>query len=162
MAERDGKPVAALTLAGMILQAQGKSADAKARFERVMELDPNAPVAANNLAWMYADAGGNLDVALHLAQTAHRGLPESAEVNNTLGFVYYRKNLFTLAIPPLKTSADEDPSSAAYHLHLGLAYAKSGNAAKARQSLERALALKADVAGSEEARTVLASLKDSE
>ena len=46
-----------------------------------------------------------------------------------------------------------------YHLHLGLAYAKSGNAESARQSLGRALALKPDVAGAQEARTVLESLK---
>jgi putative PEP-CTERM system TPR-repeat lipoprotein len=162
MAKRDGKPVAALTLAGMILQAQGKSSDAKARFERVMEIDPNAPVAANNLAWMYADAGGNLDIALHLAQTAHRGLPDSAEVNNTLGIVYYKKSLYAMAIPPLKLCAEKDPSRAAYHLYLGLAYAKSGNAESARQSLGRALALKPDVDGAQEARALLESLKASE
>jgi putative PEP-CTERM system TPR-repeat lipoprotein len=158
MAQRDAKPVAALTLAGIILQAQGKNSDAKARYERVMQLDPAAPVAANNLAWMHADSGGNLDVALQLAQTAHRGLPDSAEVNDTLGFVYYKKNLYALAILPLKVSAEKDPSSAAYHLHLGLAYAKSGNATGARQSLERALALKADGEGAQEARKILESL----
>ena len=90
----------------------GKPSDARARFERVIELDPNAPVAANNLAWIYAESGGNLDIALQLAQTAQRTLPDSAEVNHTLGYVYYKKNLFALAIPPLKASAEKDPSSA--------------------------------------------------
>ena len=108
MSERDGKPVAALTLAGIILQALGKPSDARARFERVIELDPNAPVAANNLAWIYAESGGNLDIALQLAQTAQRTLPDSAEVNHTLGFVYYKKSLFALAIPPLKASAEKE------------------------------------------------------
>ena len=161
MAEREGKPVAALTLSGIILQAQGRNAEARARFERVIGLDPNAPVAANNLAWMYAESGGNLDVALQLAQTAQRGLPESAEVNNTLGFIYYKKSLYALAIPPLKASVDKDPSSASYHLYLGLAYAKSGNAEGARQSLERALTLKSDVEGAQEARALLQTLKSS-
>ena len=162
IANRDAKPVAALTLAGIILQAQGKAAEARARFERVMEVDPSAPVAANNLAWTYAESGGNLDVALQLAQTAQRGLPESAEVSNTLGFVYYKKGLLTLAIPPLKMSADKDPASPMYQYHLGLAYAKSGNAPGARQALGRALELKPDFSEAREARSLLESLKSSD
>ena len=162
LAKRDPKPVAALTLAGIILQAQGKSHEARTRFERVLELDPSAPVAANNLAWTYAESEGNLDVALQLAQTAQRGLPESAEVSNTLGFIYYKKGLFTLAIPPLKMSVDKDPASAMYQYHLGLAYAKSGNAPGARQALGRALELKPDFSEAQQARSVLESLKSSE
>lgn len=91
MAKRDAKPVAALTLAGIILQVQGKGAEARTRFERVLQLDPSAPVAANNLAWTYAESGESLDVALQLAQTAQRALPDSAEVSNTLGYVYTRR-----------------------------------------------------------------------
>jgi Flp pilus assembly protein TadD len=158
MAKRDSKPVAALTLAGIILQAQGKNDDARARFERVMAIDGSAPVAANNLAWMLAESGGNLDVALQLAQTAARGLPQSAEVSNTLGFVYYKKGLHSLAIPPLKASADKEPSNPMYQLHLGLAYAKNGNSAGARAALEKALALNPNVDGAGEARAVLDSL----
>jgi Flp pilus assembly protein TadD len=159
IASREEKPVAPLTLIGIILDAQGKSAEAKAKFERVLALDPSAPVAANNLAWMYAESSSNLELAVQLAQTAQRGLPDSPEVNNTLGLVYYKKNLFTLAIPPLKASVDKEPSNPMYHLHLGLAYAKSGNTGDARRSLEQALALKPDVPGAAEARSVLESLK---
>ena len=43
---------AALTLSGMILEAQGKTEEAKARFERVLQVDAAAPVAANHLAWL--------------------------------------------------------------------------------------------------------------
>ena len=106
MAERDPKPVAPLTLVGMILQAQGKTAEARTAFERVMQLDPAAPVAANNLAWMLAESGGNLDVALQYAQTAQRGLPDSAEVADTLGFVYYKKDLLPQAIAAFKTTIE--------------------------------------------------------
>ena len=64
LASRDPKPVAALTLSGIILEAQGKPAEARAKYERVMQLDSSAPVAANNLAWMMAESGTNLDQAL--------------------------------------------------------------------------------------------------
>ena len=118
MATRDPKPVAALTLAGIILQAQGKESEAKAKFERVMQLDSSAPVAANNLAWMMAESGGNLDVALQLAQTAQRGLPDSTEVADTLGFVYYKKDLLPQAIQAFKTTVEKKATRADYHYRL--------------------------------------------
>lgn len=158
MAAKDPRPVAPLTLVGMIQQAQGKQTDAEATFGRVLGIDSSAPVASNNLAWLLAQSGRNLDLALQYAQTAQRGLPESPEVSDTLGVVYYRKGLFSLAIPALKASTDKDPSSATYHLHLGLAYAKNGNTAQARQTLQRAISLKLNPTDEQEARAMLAML----
>jgi tetratricopeptide (TPR) repeat protein len=159
LAKRDPKPVAALTLVGMLLEGQGDKAGAQQRYERVVQLDGNAAVASNNLAWLYAQNGGNLDVALQLAQTAKRQLPNTPEVNDTLGFIYYKKDLASLAVPLLQSSVEKDPSNPEYHYHLGLAYSRIGEKAKASESLTRALALKPDFSGAQDARTVLASLK---
>jgi tetratricopeptide (TPR) repeat protein len=158
LAGRQPKPVAALTLSGMILQSQGKNAEAQAKFEKVMQIDSQAPVAANNLAWLYVESGGNLDLALQLAQTAKQSLNESAEVNDTLGFIYYKKNLPALAIPPLKLSVEKEPNNPMFHYHLGLAYAKAGIQDQARQALTRALTLKPDFSGASDAKSVLGSL----
>ena len=51
------------------------------------------PVAANNLAWMFAETGENLDMALQLAQAATRRVPEQPEIQDTLGWIYYKKGL---------------------------------------------------------------------
>jgi len=161
LAKREPKPVAALTLVGMLLEGQGDKAGAQQRYERVVQLDPNAAVAANNLAWMYVQNGGNLDVALQLAQAAKRQLPNTPEVNDTLGFIYYKKDLASLAVPLFQSTVDKDPSNAEYHYHLGLAYGRTGDKVKASESLSRALALKPDFNGAQDARTALASLKDS-
>jgi putative PEP-CTERM system TPR-repeat lipoprotein len=158
LAARSSKPVAALTMAGVILQAEGDDEGARQRFERALQFDPEAAVAANNLAWMYAEKGGNLDVALHLAQTAQKRLPDVPEVNDTLGFIYVKKNLAPLAISSLKVSAEKDPSNALYHYHLGLAYASAGDKTHAKQSLTRALALKPDFDGAQDAKDKLSSL----
>ena len=125
----------------------------------MLEIDPRAAVAANNLAWIYAQDGGNLDIALQLAQTAKSQLPDQPEFNDTLGWIYYKKDLATLAIPPLQQSVEKDPKNPVYHYHLGLAYAKSGDKGKAKSSLEQALKLKPDFEGAAEARKVLASLQ---
>ena len=158
MAEKSPSPVAPLTMIGIILQAEGDDDGARQKFERVMQIDPDAAVAANNLAWIYADKGGNLDIALQLAQTAQKRLPEVPEVNDTLGFIYYKKNLVPLAILTLKVSAENDPGNATYQYHLGLAYAGAGDNARAKQYLTRALALKTDFEGSQDAKDRLNSL----
>ena len=95
-------------MVGLLLQAEGDLDGARGRFERVLEIDPEAAVAANNLAWIYAEHGGNLDVALHLAQVAQTRLPGVAEVTDTLGFIYYKRNLASLAVSTLKVSVEQD------------------------------------------------------
>jgi tetratricopeptide (TPR) repeat protein len=159
LATRSPRSVAALTMVGIILQVQGKVDAARERFEQVLRIDPEAAVAANNLAWMYVEQGGNLDLALHLAQTAQKRLADVAQVNDTLGFIYYRKNLLSLAISTLTMSAQKDPRNALYQFHLGLAYAKAGDATRAKPLLTRALELKPDFDGAEEARALLSSSK---
>jgi Tfp pilus assembly protein PilF len=156
---RQPKSVAAWTMMGIIAQAQRDEKSARELFERAVEIDPEAAVAANNLAWIYATTGGNLDQALQLAQTAHKHLPDLAAVNDTLGFVYYKKDLAALAVPPLKLSAEKDTTNAVYQYHLGLAYASSGDSARARKSLERALELNKDFDGAQDARRVLRGLR---
>ena len=158
LAKRDPKPVGALTMIGTIQQMQGQPDAARATYEKAVEIDPDAAVAANNLAWLYATQGGNLDVALQLAQGAKRRLPDNPDVNDTLGYIYYKKDLHSLAIPALKASLAKNANSPLYHSHLGLAYAKAGDVENARQHLSSALKLKPDFDGAQEARRVLEGL----
>jgi tetratricopeptide (TPR) repeat protein len=158
LARQDPKPVAALTLAGTILLTQGKTAEARQRFEKALEVDPSAAVAANNLAWIYGSSGENLDKALELAQTAYSKLPNSPEVGDTLGFIYYKKDLLPQAIDILKAAVEKDPNRADYHYHLGLALAKNGDKAGATEHLNRALAIRPDFDGAADAKSVLSSL----
>jgi tetratricopeptide (TPR) repeat protein len=146
------------TLIGILYQAQNRNADARAAYEKAIASDSRAAVAGNNLAWLYAEEGGNLDVALELARTAKAQLPGRPEVNDTLGWIYYKKGLASLAVPPLEDAVNAAPKNAEYRFHLGLAYAKAGNATKAGEELRQALALNPTFAGAEEARKVLASL----
>jgi hypothetical protein len=54
---------------------------------------------------------------------------------------------------------EQNPANSVYRYHLGLAYAAAGKDVLARQSLERALALKLPAADAADARKALASLK---
>ena len=158
LAARRPNAVAPQTMAGMILQAQGKEDEARRRYERLVEMTPRAAVASNNLAWMYAGRGEQLDRALQLAKAAKAELPDHPEVNDTLGFVYLKKQLPSLAIPPLRLAVEKDPGSPAFQYHLGLAYSQNGDKVAARRALEQALRLKGDFEGAEDARKVLRTL----
>jgi tetratricopeptide (TPR) repeat protein len=153
------KNIAAHTMLGMILQVQGKNTEAQKKYEQILTIDSRSPVAANNLAWMYAEAGTNLDQALQLAQTAQAAMPEQPEVNDTLGFVYLKKDLATLAVPPLRLSVEKDPKNPTYHYRLGLAYSKTGDDAGARRELEASLKLNPSGPDADAARKILAGLK---
>jgi tetratricopeptide (TPR) repeat protein len=159
LSKRHPRPVQAHTLAGVILEAQKKPQEARKRYEQALSIDPEMPVAANNLAWMYVESGGNLDVALQLAQAATRRLPESAAMQDTLGWIYYKKGLADLAISTFQKSVELDPRNPTFHFHLGLSYLKAGAAAKARVALQEALTLAPNFVGATEAKQALASLK---
>lgn len=138
--ERQRRPVAALTMLGLLAQLQGDVSTAKRLFERVLDLEPGAPIAANNLAWMYAEDGQNLEIALQLAQAAVRRLPQVASVHDTLGWVYYKKQLPERASEAFMQALSLEPGNPTYHYHLGLVHRQHGSVDRARQSFQRALA----------------------
>jgi tetratricopeptide (TPR) repeat protein len=157
IAQRDPSAVGARTMVGILLEAQGKRDEARKSYEATVSGSKDAPAASNNLAYIYAEQGTNLDVALELATAAKRGLPDDPGVDDTIGWVYYKKDLPAMAVRPLEDSLKKLPDSAAVLYHLGLTYAKLGDKAKAREALERSLKIDPSVGG-EQARRVLASV----
>ena len=158
LSQRQPDNIVGSTMAGIILEMMGKPAEARLRYEAVVQRNPRAAVASNNLAWMYAETGGNLDVALQLAQSAKREMPQAGEVNDTLGYIYLRKNLPGLAVPLLRDATDKLPALPLVRYHLGLALLATGDKPGARRELEQALKLDPKFPGADEARRALSTL----
>ena len=114
----------------LLFDLEKRNADAEKQYEKTLAIDPNAGVAANNLAWIYVSANRNLDQAIQLAQTAMKELGDDP-------------------------TAPNDPS---FHYHLGMAYELNGDLEKARQSLTRSLAFKTEFDGIAEARATLTKI----
>jgi tetratricopeptide (TPR) repeat protein len=146
------------TIVAILYQMEGKREEAKRRFEQIVNADPGAAVAANNLAYMYAQDGGNLDLALQLAQSARQKLPDEAEIIDTLGWIYFKKGLSDQAVRYLEESVANNPKNATRQYHLGVVLVKVGDEARGRQTLARALALNLDPKLAEDARSILAQL----
>ena len=160
----------AYTLIG-ILEDQRKNYDvAEQNYRKALEKDPNAVIAANNLAWLYATTGkGNLDEALRLAQGVVQKNPNVAGFIDTLGWVLYKKDLHPAAVEQLRKAVELNEAqartanqapSAAYHYHLGMALKGKGDKEGSRRELEAAIRLseKAPFADVDEAKKALASL----
>jgi Tfp pilus assembly protein PilF len=155
IAAREPKNIGVRTMAAMVVDSQRKLTEAKKRYQQILEIDPTAAVAANNLAWIWANEGEQLDEALRLAQSALVRFPDSPQIQDTIGWIYYRKELPALAVTALRASIEKEPSNPAYRFHLAQALAKTGDRAEARRSAELALKMKPDYA---EARSFLATL----
>jgi putative PEP-CTERM system TPR-repeat lipoprotein len=162
MAAREPNATAAHTMVAVILQIQGRLPEAIARYRRAIELDSRAAVAANNLAWLYAEGHGTLDAALDLALSARAQLPQQPEVNDTLGWIYCKRGQADEALAALRRSVEKEPSNALYRYHLGRAYLLADQRGKAKSELERALRLRPDFGGAADARRALASITTDE
>jgi tetratricopeptide (TPR) repeat protein len=129
---------------GVLYELGGQRDRALARYEEAIRLDPNLGEAKNNLAYLFAESGQNLDRALDLAQEAKTQLPDNASVADTLGWVLYKRDIPSAAISYLKEAeAGTDPNDASIGIvryHLALAYDKNGDSDQARDALDRALA----------------------
>jgi tetratricopeptide (TPR) repeat protein len=146
-------------LKGVIYQYRQDIPQAREAYERALTVDPRFAPAANNLAWLLAEHGGDKEKALQLAQLAKEAMPDDPSVNDTLGWVLYRRGVYDRAVRVLSESAAKMPNEATVHYHLGMASAKTGDRAGARRALETAVKLSPQFAGREEAQKTLADLR---
>jgi len=85
--------------------------------------------------------GGDLNVALTLAQTARRGLPTLPNSADTLGWAYYHGGSFSVAAPLFEEAVKKEPTNPTYHYHLGLTYQKLNQSTRARAELQKAITI---------------------
>jgi Flp pilus assembly protein TadD len=111
---------------------------AKPLYEQVLKIQPDHPIALNNLAYMLAETGADLDQAMTMAQRAKQKMPNSADVADTLGWIYIRKNLSDSAISIFQDLTRKEPKRSTYHYHLAMALAQKGDKVQARRELELA------------------------
>jgi Flp pilus assembly protein TadD len=146
-------------LSGVIHELTGDFAKAREAYEKVLATNPRFAPAANNLAWLYSEHGGDREKALALAQTAKDVAPDDPRISDTLGWILYRRGVYQQALALLQESAAKLPDNPQVQYHLGMAYTQVGNQVGARKALATAVSSPLDFQGKEEARKVLAGLQ---
>jgi tetratricopeptide (TPR) repeat protein len=168
--ERRPDNAAAYTLIGMLEMNRQNFDAAVDNYRKALAKDEHAVFAANNLAYLYAEYGkGNMDEAVRLAQSAVQANPGVSNFSDTLGWVYYKKGLYSAAAEQLKKAVSIEEQAArrsnglpspTYYFHLGVALSANGDKTAARKQIETALRLgeKSNFAEANEARKTLATL----
>ena len=130
----------AISARGNLYLMQGKTDDAIKDFQKAVQLDPNQDIAANNLAYLLADQGRDLDNALKYAQGVRSRHSEDPNAADTLGWVYYKVGRLILARDAVQFAVSKQPNNPLFEYHLGAIYKANNQRAEAEAALKKALA----------------------
>jgi Tfp pilus assembly protein PilF len=109
-------------------------------YERLLFYDPFNAAAANNLAFILAERGERLVIALELAQRALDTDSSNASFLDTYGWVLHKLGRYEEASKYLERAVEASPHpSATLFEHLGDNYYSLGVASKAHYWWRRAL-----------------------
>jgi len=144
-------------LLGRIYMRTGDTQKAREVFEKIIREDPNAATAKNDLAYLLASDGVELNRAVKLAQEATEAKSHDADAADTLGFVYLQKGLHEAALSQFEHALDlngDRPGNLApmLHYHLGLTLRALERNREAVAAFERALALDSEFPEAVDAR----------
>lgn len=134
-----GNTQALLQLA-LIFDGTGERPEAGALYEKILQMQPDHPVALNNLAYLRADSGMDLDQSLAMALKAHQKAPDSSNIDDTVGWIYVKMNRPGDAEASFRDALKLEPDSASIHYHLGVALMQEGQQPAAIEQFQTALA----------------------
>ena len=135
-APTDTKPLLQL---GLLMDGTGRREQAKPIYEQILKIQPDHPIALNNLAFIKAEEGVDLDEALTMAQRARQKLPDSTNIKDTLGWIYIKKNLSDDAVRIFKELVEQDPTNPSFHYHYGMALLQKGDRPSAKHEFQVAI-----------------------
>ena len=123
---------------GLLLEGLDRKEEARQYYEDVLKMEPDNPIALNNLAYYKASTGNDLNTALTYAQRARDKAPQDPNILDTLGLIYYKKDLTEDSMRILSDLVEKYPSNPTFRLHLALVLVKKGDTAKAKRELTNA------------------------
>ncbi len=93
-----------------LYEVEGKRDKATDQYETILKIDEKYAPAANNLSWIIATSeNGDMGRALMLAMVAKQALPNDPHVADTLGFVHFKRQAYTLAVRLFKIHRKNQP-----------------------------------------------------
>lgn len=120
-AQTEHDRAAALLQAALLLDGTGRTSEAVPLYKKLIQDDPDNSVALNNLAYILAEKGGSLDVALTYAERAHDLKPASIEIDDTLGWIFVKRGMPDRAILALRDPVLKSPNTRTFRSHMAQA-----------------------------------------
>jgi tetratricopeptide (TPR) repeat protein len=153
--ELQPEAVVPLSTLALVLDAAGQTLEAEQTYRKVLALDSNNAVALNNLAFLLASHGGDLDQALAYAQQARQLLPNMTEVLDTLGTIYLARKSGEQAFSAFREAVLRDTANATYRNRLAQAVDLKGDRSSNAEALKAALRAEPGQANQELVRMLL-------
>lgn len=129
---------------GSLYQRLGRHEAARAAYLEATRANPKLAIAYNNLAWMAAESGKDLEQARKWGHQAVTLEPAIAEFHDTLGWVYRAQGQLAEAERILRHATGLDNASATAFYHLGVIQLELRKHEAAATAFKRALALEPD------------------
>jgi len=120
-----------------VRQAQGDSAAAIEAYESLSETGAKDPIASNNLAWLYHEAGD--DRAEPMARRAYELAPDNAAIADTLAWILFGKGQFKESLELLAGAHAAMPGNPDITYHYAAALAQNGETRAAMDLLDALL-----------------------
>jgi tetratricopeptide (TPR) repeat protein len=150
--------VSALMILGLLYEQQEDYTRARANYEATLRINAQFAPAANNLAWLLVEHLEDGEHALSYAETARRIAPTDPYIADTLGWIYYRKQLYAKSASLLKEAVDRLPTHPLVLYHYGMVQYANKERDQAKQALDKFLTVAPDDPHAQEAKEVLAKL----
>ncbi|MBS0210264.1 MAG: tetratricopeptide repeat protein [Planctomycetes bacterium] len=135
-----------------------KLREAEDCLEEVLDEYPEDIAAMNDLGYLLADQGKQLDRAVEMAQKAVAAEPENYAYRDSLGWAYFKLGRFDEALAEIKIAANEKEPDGVVLDHLGDVYLALKQPAEAEQAWKRAVELLKKQADQERVRRVTEKL----
>jgi tetratricopeptide (TPR) repeat protein len=129
-------------------------------YKKAVEKDDSFLPAINNLAYMYAEYGGDLDEAIRIIQPLAEKYSNEPPLQDTLGWILYKKGQFREALDVVNRVPEnvrEQVPEALYHR--GVILFHVGDSSQAKVELRKALEKTSDPEKQKEIRDLLARLE---
>lgn len=137
-------------------ELMNKDGEAIAAYRRSISIQPNDPVASNNLAYLLAANGLNLEESLKLAEKVQQMLPGNPAIMDTVGLVYIKRGQVDSALQIFLNLTQKYPDNVLFLQHHGMALLAKGDKAGARKAFTKALGQKTTPRQEQEIKQLLA------
>jgi tetratricopeptide (TPR) repeat protein len=152
----DSTPI--MNALALLLENTGNHVEARKIYEASISKNGENGEALNNLAFLMAETGGNLDEALTLATRAKQKLPNFPEISDTIGWIYLKKNLADSAVDIFKELTAKVPQNSTFHYHYAMALMQKGDKVSAAKECREALDKKPNKEEEQHIRELMAKI----
>ena len=103
----------------LAMESVGMKSEAYPFYKTALAVDPGKYIALNNLAYLLAEEGRDLDSALTYIQKARQLKPDSEDVADTMGWIYLKRTMTDDALTVFRDLVRRNPGKALFRYHLG-------------------------------------------